>query len=144
MIQATRMKDTVLLSPQAYGGGDSAVTANLDRIGSDHATIRIMFAIEANTNANGPTISLLESDDTVVTNFATIIADRTSEDLEAAKEVRYEVDCRARKRYLRLSITAATHTTDDDITLCAIGTLSRNEADPANTTDMGDDVVVLV
>lgn len=118
--------------------------ANFDCIGADYATIVMVFGTEVNTNATNPTISLLESDDTVVTNFATFDSDfeRATEDLESGKEVRYEIDMRARKRFLRLSITNAT-TTNDLIQLTALGILTRNEQDPANVADMGDDVTVL-
>ena len=141
MIQAQRAKHTVLLNNIS---STEQQTANFDCIGSDYATIVMIFGAEVNTNATNPTISLLESDDTVVTNFATFDTnfERATEDLASAKEVRYEIDMRARKRFLRLSITNAT-TTNDLIQLTALGVLTRNEQDPANTTDMGDDVVVI-
>jgi len=139
MIQAERGKDTLMLAPQAMTNS-ATVTANFDTKGSGHATIRIPFAAELNTNAVGPTISLSESDDTVATNFATVVANRTAEDLTSAKEVRYEVDLKGRKRYLRLSVTTAT-TTNDNVTLAAIGTLSQNAADPESTSDMASVVV---
>jgi len=140
---ATKGIDTVLLAPQAMTNS-ATVTANFDTKRADHATIRIAFAAELNTNAVGPTIALTESDDTVVTNFATFDSNfaRAAEDLTSAKEVRYEVDTKGRKRYLRLAVTTAT-TTNDNVTLSAIGTLSRNEEEPASTTDIGDDVVVI-
>ena len=141
MIHSQNGKDTVLLAPQAMTNS-ATVTANLDCKGADYATIRINFAAELNTNAVGPTISVLESDDTVVTNFATIVANRTAEDLTSAKEVRYEVDMRARKRYLRLSVSTAT-ATNDDITVGSIATLTRNASDPASTSDMADVVVTV-
>jgi hypothetical protein len=142
-IESQKGKDTVLISPRATTSA-ATVTANFDTSGSDYATIRIALASEINTNAVGPTISLLQSDDTVVTNFATFDTnfERASEDITAAKEIRYEVDTRARKRYLRLSVSTAT-ATNDDITWAAIGTLTRSNKEPASTTDMGDDVVVI-
>lgn len=143
MIPSLRGKDTVLLESQAITDGNTA-TANFDCIGADWATIRMSFGAEVNTNAVNPTISLLESDDTVVTNFATFDSnfERAAEDLTSAKEVRYEIDLRARKRYLRLSL-ALGGATNDDINVAVIGTLTRNEADPASTSDMGDDVVII-
>ncbi len=142
MRQAPAMIDTLMMAPQAVTNS-ATVTANLDCKGSAHATIRIALAAEVNTNAIGPTLSLLESDDTVATNFATITADRTAEDITAAKEVRYEVDLSKRKRYLRLSASSET-TTNDDLIISTFGTLSRNQIDPNTTTEQGDDVVVAV
>ena len=128
-----------MLAPQAMTNS-ATVTANLDTKGSGHATIRIALAAEINTNAVGPTIALSESDDTVVTNFGTVVATRTAEAIVAAKEVRYEVDMKGRKRYLRLAVTTGT-TTNDNVTVSVIATKTRNSEDPNSTTDMADVVV---
>ena len=141
MNQALRAKDTLMLSPQAMTNS-ATVTAILDTQGAAQATIRIPLAAEVNTNAIGPTISLLESDDTVETNAVTVTADRTAEDLTAEKELRYEVNMLGRKRYLRLDITTET-TTNDNVTVAAIGTLTRNAEDPNSTSDMADAVVLV-
>lgn len=133
MIQSQRGIDTVMLSPQGITDG-ATVTANLDCRGADYATLRLPFAAEESTHAADTTVSLLESDDTVVTNFATITAD-VALDLTNAKELRYEVDLLARKRYLRLSVTAGT-VTGGNITCAAVATLSRNDESPGSTTEM--------
>ncbi len=119
-------------------------TANLDCKGADWATIRLLFLAEANTNAIGPTLSLKESNDTLVTNFATIVADIAGSDgyLASAKEVRYEVDLRHRKRYLRLSIAPGT-ATNDGITVAAVATLSRLGKTPEAHTSLADVAVVV-
>ena len=83
--------DSIVIAPVAKTNSATA-TGNLDCLGAAYATIRIALASEINTNAVGPTLSLLESDDTVVTNFATITADRTAEAIVTAKEVTYGVD----------------------------------------------------
>lgn len=138
-IHDRNVQDSLVIAPQAMTNS-ATVTANLDCAGADYATIRIALASEINTNAVGPTLSLLSSDDTVVTNFATIVADRTAEDITAAKEVTYGVDLRGKKRYLRMSISTAT-ATNDDVTVAAIGTLSRMDEQPSGTTSAGDVVV---
>lgn len=141
----TITKEVNLIASKAQTNS-ATTTANLDTKGADFATIRINFKAELNTNAVGPTISLLESDDTVVTNFATIVANRTNEDLTAARNLVYHVDCRARKRYLRLSVTTAT-ATNDDITFSAGATLSGLEESPSGTAGMvssTNDAVVVV
>lgn len=128
-------QDALLIAPQAMTNS-ATVTANFDIKGKgSYATIRIALASEINTNAVGPTISLLESDDTVVTNFATITADRVAEDITNAKGVNYHVDLRGRKRYLRLSVSTGT-TTNDNVTVSATGTISHMGVGPASTSDM--------
>lgn len=150
MIHSQRGQDKLLLAPQAMTNS-ATVTANFDTLDpgqgrAGYATIRIGFASEINTNAVGPTISVLESDDTEVTNFATIVADQSTIAFVAATELRYEIDLRGRKRYLRLSVSTDT-TTNDNVTVSAIGTLTRlggTQGSPASTTEMGDDLVVIV
>ncbi len=139
MIADRNVTDSLLIAPQAMTNS-ATVTANVDCQGAAYATIRISLASEINTNAVGPTLSLLTSDDTVVTNFATIVADRAAEDITAAKVVTYGVDLRGQKRYLRLSVSTDT-TTNDDVTVSATTTLGRKVIGPAGTTDAGDAVV---
>ena len=139
MLPERQVTDSLLIAPQAMTNS-ATVTANIDTLGSSYATIRVALASEINTNAVGPTLSLLQSDDTVASNFATVVANRTAEDITAAKEVTYGIDLRGKKRYLRLSVTTAT-TTNDDVTLASITTLSELEQRPNGTTDAGDVVV---
>ena len=136
MIHAQNQKLEVMLAPQAVSNGATA-TANLDVKGADYATIILSFAAEKNTNAVGPALSLLESDDTTATNFATFDSNftRATEDLTESKQVVYHVDTRARKRYLRLSVTPAT-STNDTLTICAEALVARLSEDPASTSDM--------
>lgn len=140
MIPELFATDTLLFS--AVVTNNATQTANLDTRGADWATIRIAFKAEVNTNAVGPTISLLESNDTVVTNFATIVADRTNEDCTAARNVRYDVDLRGRKRYLRLAVTAPTATNDHTV-VSAIATLSRKEKTPEAHAELAEVAVVV-
>ena len=134
MNYANTKKTQLLINPVAMTNS-ATQTANLDTRGADFATIVLSFKAEVNTNAVGPTLSLLESDDTVVTNFATVVANRTNEDLASAKLVRYDVDTRGRKRYLRLSVTTAT-ATNDDVTVTAMGILDRREDEANSTSDL--------
>ena len=136
MIHAQASKDILLLAP-ASQTNSATRTANLDTNDANYATIRMSFASEINTNAVGPTISLLESDDTVVTNFATFSSDfeRTAEDITAAKQLVYKTDLRGRKRYLRLSITTAT-ATNDNVTMSASAELGRTAIEPASEANM--------
>lgn len=144
-INAQKGQDTLLIAPRAMTNTATA-SANFDTIGAEYATIRIALSSEVNTNAIGPVISLLTDDTTVVTNFATITADRTAEDITNAKHVTYHVDLKQQQRYLRLTIDTGT-TTNDDVTVSAVGTLTRMHQEPASTTDMRgstNDAVVIV
>lgn len=111
---------------------NATATANLDTNGADYATIIVNISSEANTNAVGPTISLLHSDDTTASNFATVTADITG-DAVAAKPIVYGVDLRGKKRYLRLSISSAT-ATNDHFVASAEAILSRVKQAPSGTT----------
>jgi hypothetical protein len=64
MLPERQVTDSLLIAPQAMTNS-ATVTANIDTIGSSYATIRVALASEINTNAVGPTLSLLQSDDTV-------------------------------------------------------------------------------
>jgi hypothetical protein len=87
----------------------------------------------------GPTLVLSESDDTVVSNFATLDT-QAAIDLTAAREIHYGVDLRGRKRYLRIAVSTPT-ATNDHIVVSAVGTLSKLENAPNGTTSVADTAV---
>ncbi|MBT8199589.1 MAG: hypothetical protein KJO36_03630 [Acidimicrobiia bacterium] len=130
--------DSVLILPTAVITDGAEVTANLDTKGAGWATIRVIQSAEQGTNSTGTQIELKESDDTVVTNFATIIANQTFDNGASAGTTRFEVDLKGRKRYLRLEITASTVTNHGDVVPCAVATLSRldNSEATAATIDV--------
>lgn len=140
MINAQRTTASTLFT--AAMTNSATQTANLDTRGASYATVYLTFAVETDAATVGPTISLSTSDDTVVTNFATITADRTAEDISAAKTLAYFVDLKGQKRYLRLSVTTAT-TTNDNVTVGAIGVLSREGLAPTQASEMADAAVIV-
>lgn len=144
MNAAQAVREHILLAP-ASQTNSATRTANLDTRGAAYATIRMAFASEINTNAVGPTLALTESDDTVVTNFATFNADfaRSAEDITGAKQIVYRTDLRGRKRYLRLAVTTAT-ATNDNVTMGAVATLSRNAIEPASEASQAVDTNTVV
>lgn len=133
--------DTVMIRSQQITDANT-VTANLDTRGADYATIRLNLGTEEGTDATPIVVSLLEDDTTVVTNFSTITAD-LAPSLVTGQEVRYEIDLKGRQRYLRLSVTSGTGT-GSNLDFGAIATLYKSQEDPASTTAMGDDVVVIL
>ena len=76
MISERLINDTLLISPRALTN-NATVTANMDTKGGNYATIRVCMGSEVNTSAVGPTLVLSESDDTVVSNFATLDTEAT-------------------------------------------------------------------
>jgi hypothetical protein len=131
--------DSVLLA--GITAATTARTANLDTAGANYATIRVNVGAEANTNSTNVVIQLSESDDTVVTNFATFNAtfNRTVDNTAGAIATNH-VDLDGRKRYLRLTITPDT-TTNGAVITAASATLYKNLIS-AEATMLGPDVVI--
>lgn len=142
MNYAQNVTRSILIAPKSCAS-NTTTTANLDCAGADYATIEIPLAAELNTNATGPTISLLEADNTNATSFATFSAtfERTAEDCTAAKLVVYHVQLKARKRYLRLSFTTP-NSSNDVILMGAVANLEK-EILPTAASGQGDVVVIL-
>jgi hypothetical protein len=117
----------------------AVLTANLDTQDAHYATVRVALSSEANTNSTNVDIQLSESDDTVVTNFATFDADyNRTVDNTAGVVATNHIDLRGRKRYIRLTVTPDT-TTNGAVGIAAISTLFR---DVHGTVAPGEDVVV--
>ena len=141
MIEPQKGTDSLMF---ALSGVTTTGGATLDTLGADYASIRVAFASELTTDAVGPTISVLSCENSTVSNFATLVADRTTEDLTAARVVTYHIDMRGKARYLRMTVDpVGTAATDDAVTCCAVGTLYRQVELPGATTDMADAAVIL-
>lgn len=125
VLQAARY--SMLLSPIA--SATTVRTANLDTTGADYASVIVNIGVEANTNSTNVAIQLSESDDTTVTNFATFNAEfNRTIDNTAATIATSHVDLKGRKRYLRLTVTPDTHTTNGVVYSSAIGVLLLDRA----------------
>lgn len=136
----TQTKTLHLMLASALQSNSATRTANLDCAGASYAEIVMNFASAINTNAVGPTISLLESDDTTATNFATFNADFeiSTHTITNATAKAFQLDLRKRKRYLQLKITTKS-TTNADVTMGAVGYLSRKAIEPASEANMAGD-----
>lgn len=95
----------------------ATVTANIDCMGFDHLSLDVVMGTSNTTSNNPSVLKLSESDDTVVTNFADITAfvgdgaggfTIATASTGTANIYRFDVDLRARKRYLRLTISPTT------------------------------------
>jgi hypothetical protein len=97
--------------------GQSVTSANIDTLGVDYVTIDISASTQsASTQAGSPsTLKIQESDTTVVTSFADVVGFRggsataTNVDFvvgigktSGVNAYKFNVDCRARKRYLNV------------------------------------------
>jgi hypothetical protein len=126
---------------QASTTAAATASGNIDVLGFDYVTIDVLLPT-ADVVSNKPTVlKLSESDDTVVTNFTDItafvgggtggftipnaITAATSITLPYAT---FNVDARARKRYLKLSVSPATTQVVN-----AVAQLTRAEQTPATS-----------
>lgn len=136
-----KQKHQVMVVPATVTNG-ATVTANLDTKGHDSVDITVVIgAFNGGTNGAAPaTIKLGESDDTVVTNFADITGASANGVLTASGSVRFHVDIRKRKRFLRLTFAPAA-TTNDQVPMVAIAQFDRSEQYPANTSGFGNTLV---
>jgi hypothetical protein len=139
MIPSQLVSRAIMVAPKSCAS-NTTTTASLDLAGSDYATIEIAFAAELNTNATGPTITLEEGD--AVSSVATFNADfnKTAYDCTAANLLVYHVNCKARKRYLKLSIT--TPNSSNDVILAGVTSNLYKELAPIGTTGQGSVVVI--
>ena len=132
-------KRNVMLAP--ITAATTARTANLDCAGADYATIEIVLGAELNTNSTNVAVRLLESDNTTASNFATFNSsfNRTL-DNTAAVVAAFNIDLKARKRYLRIELTPDV-TTNGAVLSAVVGALDLEIDNSANSSNA--DVVVV-
>ena len=132
--------DSVMLAP--ITAATTARTANLDVKDANYATIRVLLGAEANTDSTNVAVQLSESDDTVVTNFATFNAsfNRTVDNTSGTVATSH-VDLEGRKRYIRVTVTPDT-TTNGAVLSGVVATLYKTVRDDVTGTAYGPDVVV--
>lgn len=145
MQQLQTQKQSVLLVPQTVTAGATA-SANLDCKGHDSVDITVVIgALAGGTNGDSPkTIKLSESNDTVASNFSDISGATANSALAASGSVRFNVDLRKRKRYLKLTFNPETNDSNDNIPVCAIAAFDRSKESPSSTSEFGNTLVKLV
>lgn len=139
-MKVTQAQDaTLILAPVT--AATTARTANIDCQGAHYATITIILGAEANTNAAGVSMQLLESDDTVATNFSTFNAvfNQTLDNTTGIVAVA-NVDLKGRKRYLRLALNPTT-TTNGAVLSAAVASLDLSYKNSSNASNA--DVVMV-
>jgi len=134
--------DSVILAP-ITGVTTVRTSSNLDCSGANYATIRVVLGAEANTNSTNVALSFKESDDTNATNFATFVAalNRTA-DNTAGMVATTHLDLRPRKRYINVTCTPDTHTTNGPVIEAIVATLYKNVITDSATM-LGADVQIV-
>ena len=122
----------------------ATATGVIDTLGFSYCSIDTIMAT-SNAVSNNPTVfDLLESDDTVVTNAVTVSGfigdtDWTIPNCVTSGNygIKFNVDCRGRKRYLRVRISPLT----TQVITC-IANLSLGEQSADDTTSAGVKAIV--
>ena len=140
-----KQKSSVMIAPIASTNGET-VSANLDCKGHKAVDIIVQIgAFSGGTSGVSPLVCKIgESDDTVVTNFADITGGSAASTLVAGGSVRFNVDLTKRKRYLRLTFSPATASTNSSTVVSAIARFDNSENSPASTSAMGNTAVKIV
>ena len=86
-------------------------TARWDLLDSSFVLLDVLIGTRVNSNTAPVTISVLRSDNATA-NFVTVCADRSELPLTVPHIVRYAIDTRDGKRYLKLATTPGTSTND--------------------------------
>ena len=121
--QAKLLLDANTGSIGAITNGATGTSANIDTLGVDYVTIDIAATTQsASTQAGSPSVlKIQESDTTVATSFADVVGFRggsaaaTNVDFVVGigkttgiNAYKFNVDCRARKRYLAVVVSPTT------------------------------------
>ncbi|GMQ90465.1 MAG: hypothetical protein BMS9Abin10_0847 [Gammaproteobacteria bacterium] len=129
----------VIVISQASTTNAGTASGNVDTLEYEYATIDVIMATSNVVSNNPSVLKLAESDDTVVSNFADITAfvgDGTggwtipNAVTQGNWGVKFNVDLRGRKRYLKVSVSPVT----TQVITC-IANLFRGDVAPVNTTD---------
>ena len=131
----------------ALTNGATGTSANIDRFGFDFVTIDVAATTQsASTQAGSPsTLKIQESDTTVATSFVDVVGFRggsaTATNVDfivgigrttGANAYKFNVNCRARKRYLNIVVTP---TTTQTFYVSANG--FRGKVSPSNAANAG-------
>lgn len=135
------LRKTVLAINQLSKTNAATATGNIDTLAFDHVEIDVVMT-SSNNVTNSPTVlKISESDDTVVTNFADVsgLVGDTDFTIPASFtntasdfKVKFSVDCRPRKRYLKVTVSPLTTQI-----ITAIANLHKGDEGPDSAGDAG-------
>jgi len=132
-----QLKQDIVINDSGVTNGETA-TGNIDTKGFDWLTLDVVMTTSDDATNNPSVLKLSQSDDTVVTNFSDItefVGDGsggfTIPNAVTSGEwgMKFNVDCRGLKRYLRLTISPLTTQG-----ICAVANLGRGDESPVSTT----------
>lgn len=138
----------VLVITQSSTTNAGTATGNIDRLSFDYCSIDVQLPTSDAVTNNPSVLKVSQSDTTDATNFSDIVGFRGDTDftipncVSAATQVTsmfatLNVDCRALKRYLKVSISPLTTQV-----INVYANLSRAREMPNSTTEMNSLVVV--
>lgn len=140
MIHAQNEKVVASL-PTAATGATATATLTVDTMGFDHASVAVVRASNASTTF-ASVLKVEESDDnSSYSNVTALVLNGTggftlgaisAAGTNDASLVKLDVDCRAKKRYLKVSYTPAA-----SAVVGIVASLSRAEVSPATATAAG-------
>jgi len=137
MIHDQAKQYLTLVAPAAFTNGATA-SSRVDLLGADHATLHIDVSLGATAtiaSADGVTVSVLHSDNTNASTFATVAANLTGK--KTSFNAIYNIDTKTKGRYLRVTVTPGTSGVSNEVATVAVnGSLSRLEQKPGSTSDM--------
>ena len=124
---------TLLLAPTT--AATAARSAAFDTRGGKYAAIEIILGAKANTSSTNVTLQLAEGDTTssyVTFNSAfNVTQDATTNGAVGI----YHLDLKARRRYIRVTVTPDTNGTNGPIISSAVGILDPEYKNPANASN---------
>jgi hypothetical protein len=139
MIHAQFEKFAVEL-PTAAVGATATSTLTIDRLGYDHVSVSAIRA--ANASTVFASVLKVEESDSLSTNYTDVTAlvgggtggftIPAASNTSVAPVVQMDIDCRARKRYLKVSMTPGV-----SATLALVAGLSKAEVAPVNAAQKG-------
>jgi len=129
---------SVVLAPVT--AATTARTAAIDLQGVDYASIEIILGAELNTNSTNVALNLKESDTNAATAYVTFDSNFsvTADNTNGCVTV-FNVDCKARKRYLQINVTPDTTTNGAVISSVVVGLVKEVQG---SNSDNADQVVV--
>jgi hypothetical protein len=128
-----------LLTNTAATHGATAVAGPIDLNGvKDQVVIRVTGTLAGGTNGTNPTVVIQHADDTNTASFGTTGLTNSSNALPTASgsALHLILDRRGKKRYVRLTISPPSGSTNSNSTVNAVAATYQNEAGPATLADI--------
>jgi len=134
----------VIAINQASTTNAATATGNIDTLGWDYVTIDVITTTSNNVTNNPSVLKISEADTTDATNFSDVTGTRGDTDWTIPNSVtsgnwgiKFNIDCKARKRYLKVTVSPVTTQT-----ITAIANLSKGDEGAIDATSSGANALV--